>query len=243
MVNTYQVAARTQSRINRALRGWQAGSPTDEIAFLNRLTEQLFSLASCTMGSPPTIARSRLWMLHRKGPKQIDKYGSDLAVTVSFPSIGRLKTAFFQLKKTVGQKVIIKKDQLQEAMVDPAIGMRSWVLSVNESTTNPVLESVQSLLGQCSTVKNQKTLHLASWTPSAAWLLDWLECRIGPVSPDEDGRYVEELLQRFAWPARAPLSDLQRDGAGNLEGALADLPSNWVPSRLWAEVEIRPPAA
>lgn len=80
--------------------GWLNGEPKDEPAFMNRLTERLSrSRRKCNVGvKEPIEVVAEFFPLHRKGPNQVDQYGSDLAVTINVETLDLTKTAFFQLK-------------------------------------------------------------------------------------------------------------------------------------------------
>jgi hypothetical protein len=61
---------------------------------------------------------SSLAMLHRKGSKQVDQFGSDLAVTVRVVGDPFVKTALFQLKRSTGQNCELERRQLEAATTD-----------------------------------------------------------------------------------------------------------------------------
>lgn len=86
--------------IQNETRGWLIGRPCSEEAFLNRLTEVLAKRRKCDVGTTEVYkVEVEQHILHRKGKNQTDKYGSDLAVTISIPDQKFSKTALLQLKK------------------------------------------------------------------------------------------------------------------------------------------------
>src|SRR6266516_3950475 len=82
---------------------WAKGKPQKEAVLLNRITARLSrSRRKCDVGvKKPLVMTAEFYELHRRGEKQSDKYGSDLAVTIRIKegSTRRptfLKTALFQ---------------------------------------------------------------------------------------------------------------------------------------------------
>ncbi|OMF43531.1 hypothetical protein [Paenibacillus peoriae] len=103
--------------IQNETRKWLAGRPCSEEAFLNRLTEVLAKpRRNCDVGNTEVYkVEVKQYILHRKGKNQTDKYGSDLAVTISIPDLKFSKTSLLQLKKSENYKAQLLRDQIQQA--------------------------------------------------------------------------------------------------------------------------------
>jgi hypothetical protein len=72
--------------ISDALDAWQRGMSANEEALMNQITSALNTRRArrCDVGlNGPYLLRTALFDLHRHGPSQTDRYGSDLAVTVT----------------------------------------------------------------------------------------------------------------------------------------------------------------
>src|SRR4051812_19125914 len=94
----YKVARPALMDVFSAVDGWLSGQPRDETAFLNHLTGHLNRRRrACDVGVDlPIGMTTRLYLLHRRGQKQTDQYGADLALTVGVDPGAFLKTALFQ---------------------------------------------------------------------------------------------------------------------------------------------------
>lgn len=92
-----KIAYNTLWDVSEAVRGWLSGQPTDEVALMNRITERITRRRrGCDVGVGSKVQMvSQLALLHRKGARQTDLYGADLAITVLVAKIGFIKTRFF----------------------------------------------------------------------------------------------------------------------------------------------------
>jgi hypothetical protein len=72
-------------RLQNAIRGWKKGALMTEEALLSRLLEQFgHGNWRSDVGTDQKVrVTSHLAILHRKGASSTDKYGSDIAVTIS----------------------------------------------------------------------------------------------------------------------------------------------------------------
>ena len=69
--------------MNRALNNWRRAYPHSEEALMSQITSELAHNRRCNVGAHvPYVVRARVAELHRRGPRNIDHYGSDLAVTI-----------------------------------------------------------------------------------------------------------------------------------------------------------------
>lgn len=197
-----RVVAIALEEIGIAMRDWLTGAPLDEVALMNHLTGRLNRRRrSCDVGNViPVRMESRLAALHRQGPKQTDRYGCDLAVTVSVPADAFLKTACFQLKKSSGYQVSVERRQLEDSLVDPRVGDRAFVLAADELRGGVRLESVARVLRNFPANQATRQYNCAEWHSVAEWLNGWLSCTVGPESRPGDLLSVEELLRAYTLP-------------------------------------------
>ncbi len=217
-----------------ALRGWLGGHPRDETAFLNRLTEKLNRpRRKCDVGSAaPMQVETSLSMLHRRGPRQTDKYGCDLAVTLRVEPGTFQKTALFQFKRSADFSVLVERAQLDEALRDPRLGSRAFVLALEEVRQALRIEAAVTLRPAFSG-QAQRTFNALDWRSAAEWLYGWLRCDIGPSSIGSAGDGVESLLQEFVVePPEITLFDDIPAGPSN------DL--DIVPARAWLQILVTP---
>ncbi len=161
-----------------ALNGWVRGRPTDETALLNRLTERFARhRRGCDVGvnSPVTLI-PEVAVLHRQGPHQVDRFGADLAVTLYSPRKRFAKTAFFQLKRGLDNRVQIDREQLDEAFVDTRIANRSFVLSVDENRLNVRIEKCDTLRAAFAPRVHSHQFDTTRWSSLTDWLWRWIAC-------------------------------------------------------------------
>lgn len=130
-----KIAAIGYSKAANAVRQWIDGRILEEPALLNHTIGQFKQTRrGCDIGVKNVIeGKTKLFTLHRKGVKQIDKFGSDLAVTVKIDSIDFCKTAFFQFKKSKGLETTLQKDQLLECLKMNTVFERSFAFVADEN--------------------------------------------------------------------------------------------------------------
>jgi len=189
---------RVLSDLAIALDAWVAGQPRSEEALMNHLTGQLSRRRrGCDVGrANPINARIHLALLHRKGRRQTDKYGADLAVTVYIDQENFLKTAFFQLKKAKDYQTCVETRQLVAAQSDSRVFDRSFVLAIDEDTLGCHIKDASSLLRK-NGGNTSRNYDIHNWLVLTPWLWDWLSCRVGTESKLGDPRSVEALLEQF----------------------------------------------
>lgn len=185
--------------ILEAVHGWVNGLPTDEVALLNRVTEKLARRRrGCDVGLQfPMKVIAQIANLHRRGPNQTDKYGSDLAVTVSVDGDTYLKTAFFQLKRAENYQVTIEKAQLDAALGVTTIGSRSFVVAADNHRSGIRIRDVGTLSQSFPADQAAQSVNASDWQSLTEWLQGWLACDIGPSSDPRDPCSPETLLQSF----------------------------------------------
>ena len=212
-----------------SIHGWISGRVLEEVALMNRLTEQLSRRRrGCDVGlTSPVSVRCEVSVLHRKGIKQVDRYGSDLAVTVYVDNT-LVKTALFQLKKSNNLSLILEREQLEDATLDARTKKRAFVLAVDETRQIVRLHDVDSLLSTYNRTQETKTFQSTRWESLARWVWKWLSCDIGERSDPSDPNSVEGLLQQFIVP-----EGLITSWGRQVEH---DLPEDFVPARLWLKL-------
>jgi regulation of enolase protein 1 (concanavalin A-like superfamily) len=176
--------------------------------------------------------QTSLAMLHRKGPRNTDQYGCDLAVTVRVEPGAFRKTALFQFKRSADFSVVVNRTQLDDALSDARIGPRAYVLALEEVRQALRIESI-SVLDSRFNSRNETTFDALTWSSVAEWLHGWLRCDIGPSSlePDDDG--VEELLTEFVVepPEITLFDDVERVAPEGID---------FIPARAWLQILIAP---
>ena len=195
--------------VDKAISGWLNGQPHEEVALLNRITEQLSRRRrNCDVGvTAPIAMESEAYQLHRRGNQGQDKYGSDLAITISVPELRWIKTALFQLKRSNNTSVVVEKHQIQEAARDNRIFKRAFVIAVDEQRSLIRIESAGKLLDvlrERGTDQKTHKIECSDWDGLVFWFHQWLRCDVGEISEHDDPNGVESLLQSYALePTRA----------------------------------------
>lgn len=217
--------------IGIAISGWLNGQLLEEVALMSRITERLSRQRnSCDVGIElPVSMDCKVHKLHRRGLNQTDKYGSDLAITVTLNGSSIfLKTALFQLKKSTNLRVGLEKEQLQDALIEHRIAERSFVFAVDESRQCTRIAEIEALITQYN---NQKTKQFdtSEWMGLSQWLLKWLSCEIGKPSVPGDPHSVESLLQSFL--IEPPVYDAWTDES------LPAIPEDYLPARAWVQMK------
>jgi|GEM_PF-2709662 len=223
--------------VQKAARKWQENPPQEESVFLSRLIENLkLPRGGCDVGlEKPMLTVSDVYYLHRKGEKQTDQYGADLAVTLR---IGKswTKTAIFQLKKSDEYKLQLNRDDLKAAAEDERISKRSFIMAIDQQRLGVRLEKIEKLktVYDNSPAEN-KTFHTTSWRPLSDWFLKWLRCELSPASSNRDPNSIERLLAAFRIEQPEQFDDFD---LGHEEINTEDL---WhVPAKIWIETTIQP---
>ncbi len=211
--------------VDRAVKGWLAGKPHDEVALLNRLTEVLSRRRrGCDVGDGRrVVARCSTYVLHREGQCQTDAYGSDLAVTLSMNGISSTKTALFQLKRCSDGQCRIEREQLCTALSNDLTSPRSYVVAVDDHDGSVRLQLAESLFSQGKKQVSSPTFETSKWESLDAWLRQWSLCEVGPVSEPGKGPTIEDLLHEHRIEADEELRF----------GELAERSFGFRPSLVW----------
>lgn len=222
----------TLSDLGIAITGWLNGMPKDEVALLNRITERLNrNRRGCDVGlSSPCEMTSQLYHLHRKGQKQTDLYGADLAITVKTKDKSLFKTALFQFKKSSDLKCNIEKAQLYDAICDFRTKDRSFIFAVDEVRHCIRIESVNSILSAFGPQKSMD-INTSSWESLTHWLWQWLSCQTGVASKENDPQSIETLLGKYK--VQPPLRTAWERGEPEPYGG----GDNMTPARTWLSLD------
>lgn len=185
-----------------ALNAWRRGMNADEGALMNQITSALNTRRArrCEVGLAGSyLLQTELFQLHRRGPKQTDRFGSDLAVTMtSLTSPAFVKTAFFQFKIAEDKGAKIEARQLDDAAVYCPVFDRSFCIAVDPTNHTIRVEAVAALKSGFPPRSDSQTVATAKWQPFTEWVLAWLRCTIGPWSSPTDQKSIERLLGRYA---------------------------------------------
>lgn len=231
-INFDRLVAALVSEMQAVATSWAQGSPTDEIALLNRITEALNRKhRKCDVGvNTPIEMTSELFTLHRQGDNQTDKYGADFAVTVDIPTSKFKKTALFQLKKSKKYKATLESSQLKDGVIEPQVGKRSFVLAVDEERLGWRVKSVSECLESFSDGTATKQFDTNTWDFLTEWLLKWLKCEVGLPSLQDDKVQVEKMLSLYKIITRSVGYDFNRE----------NFPKDYVPARAWLYLSFEP---
>lgn len=232
-----------QRDVRLSAEGWTRGLPLDETAFMNRITERLLRRKICAFHSPhPVLVRSQIYNLHKAGPRQTDKWGSDLAVTVWHGGRQQLKTVLFQLKRSKLAKVeSLPRRQLDDALTYPEIGKRSYVAAVDNHLRRVGIESARVLrkqykvIGSAAQEQKTKTFDLLQWADSGRWIYKWLSCSEGPVSAPGALQSIEAILGAHTSIRPSYYSWLNIDQP-DMNALISDMPI--IPTRYWLVLEL-----
>lgn len=185
-----------------ALTNWQSGMNADEGSLMNQITSALNARRArrCDVGlAGPFLLQTEMFDLHRRGPNQTDRFGSDLAVKVTAAtSPAFVKTAFFQFKIADGKRVRIEAHQLTDAAEYPPVCERSFCLAVDPTNRTVRVESTAVLKSGFPTKGESHAVAIAKWQHFTHWVLAWLRCAVGPWSSATDQRSIEQLLRMYA---------------------------------------------
>lgn len=225
-----KISTITYSRAANAVRQWIDGRVLEEQALLNHTIGQFKpTRRGCDIGAKNVIeGKTKLFTLHRKGVKQIDKFGSDLAVTLKIASIDFCKTAFFQFKKSKQLETILQKDQLLECLKVNTVFERSFAFVADENRQCIRLKSLVEIDTAFDKTKMTQKANCEDWLTLIQWLEKWLKCEIGKPSDLKQNNEIENLLQGLV------VEDEKQENEFNK--ALDDLLSNfpeYLPAKEW----------
>jgi hypothetical protein len=184
-------------RIRNALENWQRGMAADEPSLMNQITSQFSTRRSrtCDVGKLGKLSiETNIYELHRKGPQSKDKFGSDLAITIS--TEGAQKTCFIQFKCAESDKVKLEHNQLRDASIHHVDG-RAFVLCVNRKNETIRLQLTNKLLESFPSGQDSSTFNTDTWMSFHKWLIDWLSCDVGLPSDTSSGPTIERMLRSF----------------------------------------------
>ena len=166
-----RVACQALREIGTAVNGWLSGQPHEEVALMNRITEQLSrGRRNCDVGvRVPVAMESKVYQLHRRGSQGQDQYGADFAVTISVPESDWIKTALFQMKRSSDASIVVQKHQIEAARVD-RIFKRTFVFAVDEQRGLMRLKSACEIQADFPADQNTHTVDCSHWHGLVYWL-------------------------------------------------------------------------
>ena len=215
-----------------ALNTWQRGMNADEGALMNQVTAALNTPRArrCEIGLADSyLLQTKLFQLHRRGPNQTDKFGSDLAVTVNaLTSPSFVKSAFLQFKVAEHGRATIEARQIADAEIHGPVFDRSFCLAVDPTNRTIRVEAVSSLKSRFRANVASQTVVTDKWQPFTEWVLSWLRCKIGQWSSPTDQASIEQLLGQYA--LREPESLPAR----------WEVEPNYYPAKSWLSATFRP---
>ena len=223
--------------VHKAKQRWLAGQPRSEEAFMNQLTSVLTrARRGCDIGVHyRVVMKHQLAFLHRRGERQTDLYGADLALTVHISDPRLTKTALFQIKRSDVYKVRIEREQLEHALADARTRERSFALAVDRMREGIRLAKSEDLLGEFGDQRS-KEFDASLWHHVTNWLWKWLSCDIGSESNDPTrADSIETLLRSFVvgrwtspWERAVPAAEVP------------EYPDDSVPAISWLLLELQP---
>lgn len=221
--------------IRTAIDGWLSGHPREEVALMNRVTEQLSKRRrNCDVGAKSPVAmESEVYQLHRRGSQGKDQYGSDLAITMSVPELKWIKTALFQIKRSIDTSVVVERHQISEASRLNLVLERSFVIAVDEQRRLLRIESASNIRDDfnCQPAEQKtRTLDCRNWDGLVHWLHKWLHCDVGAESRSDDPNGVESLLRSFV------VEPTNREVFGDLQ---PDQLEDYLPARIWMQLTFK----
>ncbi len=228
-----KVAIYTLNQVMGAIEGWLKGRPTDEVALMNRLTENFSkSRRGCDVGIRDKISMTnKVAMLHRKGTNQIDLYGADLAITI-YVNHSFIKTALFQLKKGYNFSAGLERRQLNDGLADDRYKNKSFVMYADEAKASIRIKSISSLISQFNDTQDTKTFDTSEWLFLVEWLKKWMSCEEGELSDVNDKFSIERLLQEFIVEEDDWVSPWGFDISDNLFESNSKVSDN-LPAKAW----------
>ncbi len=212
--------------IRSAITGWLSGQPRDEVALMNRLTEKMGRRRrGCDVGIEHKVVMiCKTSILHRKGVNQVDRFGSDVALSVSLNGTDILKTALFQLKRSSELNLSLEKRQLDDACIDRRTENRSFIFAVDDVRHCIRINSIEPLRSEFNPTQETKTFNSRDWDGLSQWIYNWLSCNIGDPSDPSDQNSVESLLNSFS---------VEPDQVTWGYQAEHELPDDFLPARSW----------
>jgi|GEM_PF-2903120 len=215
-------------RLNYALESWLNGMAADEVSLMNQITSEFNSkrARTCDIGiSESYSVSSELFELHRRGTNQVDKFGADLAFTIETPDF--TKTAFFQFKIAKNNIARVETKQIDDAKIISEVYERSFVFTVDRNSGKIRITPVSDIAEEFVNL-GSKGLDIDKWEAFSEWLLNWLRCKRGKLSDNNDRKKIENLLDNCSISSR-------RDRFGSYW----ELPEKYLPAKSWLDTSIK----
>ena len=228
--------------VHRAMQSWSEGGLQTEEPLLNHLIGELSrKRRSCDIGGP-TASRvvNQIALLHRKGDGNTDKFGADLAVTLSLADGSFLTTALFQVKVGDAFTGSFARSQLEDATSDQQIRERAFVCVFDRVRLRTRVEQADAVLAnfKSGAEKSSQTCH--DWDTLGEWICKWLACQIGKPSRVGDPNGIEPRLSRYVVERRNETSSWMepwRPEGGRMEDGG---PKGTIPAKAWLLIFVVP---
>jgi hypothetical protein len=175
---------------------------------------------------------AELFELHRKGRRQVDKFGADLAVTVRIPDSNWLKTSFIQFKVASKKKTTLNSTQLRQSTQFPGLSERSFVVVVDQESTAFHIKSTSRCLSAIHPSFERKVFDVSRWQLLGPWLRRWFNCEEGKSSVASDPNSVEAMLEEYVVISKT-LDESKFLGA--------NFPKGGWPAKAWLDVSLIKP--
>lgn len=212
------VVSSALNQIKFATKGWIDSSLRNETVLLNNISDALLKVASnkcqSQIYSDMDVSASRT-ILDRKGDNNQDKFGADLAVTLSLfekEELIKQRTALFQLK--VGERKGSTVKFLLDVRQIYRVGhnrhsMGRWFMGVCDNTgvwkfasERLVAEGLTQQQLETAAFPNaadrKQSLQVEqSWSSIAEWTLDWLSGAQGEDSDLSNPQRLEAVLSQI----------------------------------------------
>ncbi len=211
VIDTDRFLTAVYGDIQRAISEWRDGGFQDENSFSHDATRVLNRRRrKCDAGKFGNITvKSDLHVLHRQDPELHDKFGSDVAVTLSLMvnSVEEFRKAvFFQVKRSVNYQFRIKRDQLEAALALPVVRDRAFVFVVDQEQSAVRIRKTTDIMAEFEPTRQHPVSHgfnCSDWDGFTVWLQKWLKCEEGAASDINEQQGIKRLLGRHV--LRAPI--------------------------------------
>jgi len=229
------LAHEVRRRVMAGIRWWKRGALLSEEPLLNHIIGRVLYNGTCDAGlTRPLQTTSSVRLLHRMGPKQQDKFGSDLALTLAVPEVKYLKTAFLQMKTTSSSQVVLRRDQAEAASMHSFVKDRAFVAVVNSDRNWVRISDLPApqKFGKHDTM----TVDCGPWSGLTQWFLEWLRCSVGVPSQPYSTDSPEAALYFFQGEPEAALPW----GVEQYQDLRGLLTESDAPARSWLIAEFSP---
>ena len=185
--------------VHSAMRSWSEGGLQTEEPLLNHLIGALSrKRRGCDVGGPAANrVANQVALLHRKGDHNTDKFGADLAVTLSIADGRFLKSALFQVKVGDAFTGSFARSQLEDATSDQQVRERAFVCVFDRGRLRTRVKQADAVLANFKSGAANSSLTCHDWDTLGEWICKWLACQIGKPSRVDDPNGIERRLSSY----------------------------------------------